>query len=123
MNEQPNPVAATRFHCATCNQVAGAISLFRKNDGFATCKLEGFAGVLTSLIKPESFDRVFSAIENTDARTLYLINLEFAPFYCPSCAAVYCREHWRMWDVFDDDGWHEGLRGCCSKGHERLLMD
>jgi hypothetical protein len=27
------------------------------------------------------------------------------------------------WSVFDDDGWHDSIRGRCPHGHERMLED
>jgi hypothetical protein len=27
------------------------------------------------------------------------------------------------WDVFDDDDWHDSVRGLCPERHERMLED
>jgi hypothetical protein len=45
------------------------------------------------------------------------------PFFCPVCDKCYCGTHWKRWDVFDDDGWHDSIRGACPEGHERMLED
>ena len=52
-------------------------------------------------------------------------DFELAPWWCPDCGATYCGEHWETWDVFDPDepAFHDGIRGRCPQGHERLLED
>ena len=58
-----------------------------------------------------------------DARTLHALDPELAPFYCPACHRTFCGDHWRRDDVFDEDGFHDAIRGTCPDGHERLLED
>ena len=55
--------------------------------------------------------------------SVYRLDFEFAPFYCPTRSASYRGEHCRRWDVFDDDGWHDSVRGRRPQGHERMLED
>jgi hypothetical protein len=76
---------------------------------------------------PDFGDRaaLIAAIEQGTPEALYRLNREFVPNWCPSCSAVYCRDHWRTWEVFDPDypGSHEETRGVCPHGHERMLSD
>lgn len=60
-----------------------------------------------------------------DIAGLHARNLEFAPLWCPKCAAVYCKDHWDTWPVFDPDypSWFEETRGICPNGHERMISD
>ena len=62
-------------------------------------------------------------LESGSAKALYEADFEFAPFFCPQCDRCYCGNHWRRRDVFDDDGWHDSIRGVCPEGHERMLED
>ena len=62
------------------------------------------------------------ALARSDARLLYELDLEFAPFWCPSCDASYCGEHYQHWTVYDE-GFFDCIRGRCPVGHERMLVD
>ena len=66
-----------------------------------------------------------AALREGDAAALYATDLEFAPFWCPTCAASYCGRHWSTWPVWDPelDGFLDEIRGHCPRGHERMIMD
>lgn len=65
---------------------------------------------------------VMTAVSRGDARTLYSIDNEMVPFWCPTCPASYCAKHWKTWDVFDEV-FFDQKRGTCPKGHERRIVD
>ena len=67
-------------------------------------------------------EAVAAAIATGRESALYAINREYAPFWCPTCRASYCREHYQSFPVFDD-GFFDCTRGVCPKGHERTLED
>ena len=75
-----------------------------------------------SVSRRDGLLRVTAALS---AAALYALDLEYVPFYCPTCGAVYCRECWRTFLVFADDlpGWLEETRGTCPENHERMLSD
>ena len=124
MKNGSDAVAEARFACAMCEREAGHIQLFGSPSS-AQVRRTSFTSVLTAVVRAEQFSAVRSAIEQRDARRLYELDLEYAPFFCPQCDAIYCGAHWRRWDVFDDDdpSWHDSIRGQCPKGHERMLED
>jgi predicted RNA-binding Zn-ribbon protein involved in translation (DUF1610 family) len=62
------------------------------------------------------------ALETGDAAALFAIDPEYAPFWCPTCGASYCREHFTAWVVYDD-GFFDCFQGVCPNGHERELED
>ena len=82
-----------------------------------------FTSELTARVKPNGLKRLRKIISVGDARALHRFDFEFAPFFCPRCKACYCGDHWMRWDVLDEDGWHDSIRGRCPAGHERLLED
>lgn len=82
-----------------------------------------FTSRLTGPVGAASFETFRQHISAGDARALHTIDLELAPFFCPVCDKCYCGGHWKRWDVFDDDGWHDSIRGACPEGHERMLED
>jgi hypothetical protein len=86
---------------------------------------EGSMGKTSMRLGSAAADRVARALERADAASLYAVDLEYAPFYCPACDAVYCRECWQTFLVFADDfpGFLEEERGICPEGHERMLWD
>ncbi len=114
-------VAATRteFTCSLCRRVAGTAWLER--DGKAA--RESFMGRLWLAIGPGQHRVLHGALRAGDAAALFALDLELAPFWCPTCEASYCGEHWVRWSAFDDDGRHDSIRGRCPRGHERMLED
>jgi hypothetical protein len=118
----PPPVAERRFPCSRCDASAGAIQLYGPPEAAQLIR-ESFTSRLTARVKGESFEAVRSAIGHGDVPALFKIDLEYTPFYCPTCGASYCGAHWLRWPVFDSDGWHDSIRGSCPEGHERMLED
>jgi hypothetical protein len=116
---------ADRFDRACCVVVGKAIhycSLCEKEAARLSCaggefRRETFTGTLT---QPET-EAVRFAI--ADAAVLFALDPELAPFYCPECHHTYCGDHWRREDVFEDDFFHESIRGTCPEGHTRMLED
>ncbi len=64
-----------------------------------------------------------SAANNSPRAQLLKFERELIPWYCPRCDAMYGDRRWQVWDVFDEDGWHEEIRGRCPNSHERMLED
>jgi hypothetical protein len=110
--------AVHTFNCQLCGNWAATVQL---TDGELV--VSSFVSRLTVKVPAEAQGMLCEVIAAGDTRALYAIDLEFAPFYCPRCDACYCGEHWTRWDVFDDDGWHDSIRGLCPQGHERMLED
>ncbi|MDA0159454.1 hypothetical protein OM076_04190 [Solirubrobacter ginsenosidimutans] len=116
---------AARFDSACCVVAGKAIHfcwLCEKEAARLTCvegefRRETFTGTLT---QPET-PSVRRAI--ADAAALYAHDPELAPFYCPDCRHSYCGDHWRREDVFEDDSFHDSIRGTCPEGHNRMLED
>ena len=74
-------------------------------------------------LEPESVARIRDAVAAEDSAALYAIDLELTPWWCPTCECAYCGDHWLRWDTFDDEGFHEDIRGSCPEGHIRMLED
>lgn len=118
------PITAS-FMCSICSLEAGSITLTQTEEGHQIVR-DSFTSKLTSRIAPSDLADVIEAIKHGSAKDLYRCDLEYAPFYCPSCDASYCGAHWGRRDVFDNDGgfvWHDSIRGRCPEGHERMLED
>ena len=124
MKGHSGAAAEARFLCSACNKEAGHIRLL-SDPSSAEIRRESFTSALTSGVPPEHFDELRTAIANRDVRALHSLDLEYAPFLCPKCDAIYCGDHWVQWDVFDEDDprWHDSIRGRCPKRHERMLED
>jgi hypothetical protein len=115
-------LASVVFHCSLCAAEAGRIDLM--GDGSrGEIRRTSFTGKLSGPLPPERLAAVREAVDGQDVRRLFALDREYTPFFCPSCDAIYCRAHWVVWDVFDNDGWHDSIRGRCLKGHERMLED
>lgn len=115
-------LAEHEFTCSICSQLAGTVSLKMKGHK-PSMHVSSFTGRVVSQVSPDAVELLNTALVKGNVRSLYMSDLEFAPFYCPRCNANYCREHWRTWDVDDEDGWYDSTRGVCPSGHERMLSD
>ena len=112
------------FICSVCPKEAGRLMLL--GNAFAPqLSRHSFTSAMVVGVAADQFEDVRRAIDMRDAKALYALDLEYAPFFCPRCNAVYCGAHWVKWDVFDDDNprYHDSVRGRCPSGHERMLED
>jgi hypothetical protein len=121
LDTPPPALAERRFDCVECGRAAGVLRLLEDH----TYERRSFTSNMSggSALSPEDFEKLRGIIETGDLDALYDYDLEIASFYCTVCRACYCQGHWKPWDVFDEDGWHDSIRGRCPKGHERMLED
>ncbi len=112
------------FSCSLCGREAGRLEILVVGGRFRL-ERRSFTSVLTAGLAPEALPALRAALEAADVRALFALDLEYTPFFCPTCDACYCADHWERWDVFDSDdpSWHDSVRGRCPKGHERMLED
>lgn len=117
-------VAEAAFACARGHGQAARVRLHHAAGDWGVV-VESFVCTQTCRVGAAAAARLRECLEAVNAAGLYRLDLELAPFYCPTCDAVYCGACWRTWNVFDDElpGWFEETRGCCPAGHERMLMD
>ena len=113
------------FGCSMCSRVAGQFRLQRGSAGWVLYRLSFTSDMGGTRGGPDELEALREAREAQSPLPLYRLDLEWTPFYCPDCDACYCGDHYRHWDVFDDDDshFHDSIRGCCPKGHERMLED
>lgn len=116
------PTASRQFHCSACGASAAVVALFL-TDGRGRVARSCFTSDLRMPLSAAGYALVLQALLDGDAAALYQCDRELASFYCPDCGKSYCGAHWHRWDVFDDDGWHDSIRGTCPAGHERMLED
>ena len=133
-------VSAT-YPCGACGAVASTVSLVAPGQsdprltpeppgvppgigtifsGHAQLSIDG--GPVSLTLGPVSMEAVTAALASGDAAALFEIDPEYAPFWCPTCGASYCRDHYRSYPVYDD-GYFDCVRGVCPNGHERVLED
>jgi hypothetical protein len=124
--ESTPPRAQATYTCARHGTAAGSLRLHPIAGG-DNCLLveEGFLGKTSRRLGSAAAARIAQVLGRADPVALYALDLEYAPFYCPTCDAVYCGECWRTFLVFADDlpGFLEETRGICPQGHERMLAD
>ena len=122
--ESTPPRGRATFPCSRHGTPAGTVRLHAIGDEWLLV-VEGFLGRMSVRLGGAQAERVAHALERADAASLYALDLEYAPFYCPACDRVYCVDCWRTFLVFADDmpGWLEETRGTCPEHHERMLMD
>jgi hypothetical protein len=122
------PLASASFYCALCNTLAGTVELLPPGhaEGLgkatATIFLKDFIGTEKVVLSDEQSAAVNTALTNADAAALHKIERLWAPFYCPTCANVYCRKHWTIVPVYDES-FFDCSYGWCPKGHKRMVED
>ena len=140
--EPASPPSAV-FFCGACGKVAATATLVppgqpdqrlmfgpgRNNLGtwVGECfpdhaQLSVGDGALNISHGPVPMAALTAALETADAAALFAIDPECAPFWCPDCAASYCRDHYETLDVWDG-GFFDCVQGICPKGHVRILID
>ena len=117
-----------RFYCALCNHLAGTVELLPAGhpDGLsketATIFLKDFIGTEKVVVTAAGSQAVQAALAAADAAALYKVERLWAPFYCPECARVYCRQHWVIVPEYDE-GYFDCSHGTCPQGHTRMTED
>src|SRR5512138_3860527 len=91
----PDQVSSRAYVCEACGDVAGQLMLefFRKHDD-VTLVIDGITGQTSTWLSQEQAQRLGEIIKSGQPRPLFDWNGEWASFYCPDCARVYCRKHW-----------------------------
>ncbi|CAN5498948.1 hypothetical protein BH10ACI2_BH10ACI2_21540 [soil metagenome] len=115
-------LAAHVFKCAICPEPAGTVNIWLEG---SAVKLDrrSFTGSMSLTIPNESVADTIGSVVRGDHWALFEFDLEICPFLCNICDVVICGKHWIWWNVFDDDGWQDSVRGYCPQGHERMLED
>lgn len=121
MEEVP-AIAEARFPCAACGAEAGFMQLVLSDPGHEL-KRTSFTSITGMRVSKGDVEKITKLLAELDARALHRYDWELMSFYCLECDAVYCREHYSPVDIFDEDGWHDSIRGHCPKGHVRMLED
>jgi hypothetical protein len=65
---------------------------------------------------------VAAAVRDSDVTALYAIDQELANFWCPSCRAAYCHDHWVVEVPYDGPFFDDAI-GRCPANHERRLVE
>lgn len=119
-------LAQFTFPCSFCGSTAGTFEAAEAG----VVVIDGFLGRVTQYVVrvPAPEWNALADLDTMDAcRFIHAIDPEWAPWYCPNCDAIYCRDHWLMQIEFEDDGglpgWYDLTRGTCPRGHERVLDD
>lgn len=111
------------FYSDTTHEEVGKVLLYKEGDGSGKLIRESFTSRLTLPIPREDIKKLKILIRKKDAQGLFEYDDEITPFYCPECDTIYSKSEWISFDAFDDDGWHDSIRGICPSGHERMLED
>ena len=129
------PVVAA-FTCARCGGRASTLSLLGPDDpdprdpgsafptGLIRLSIDGPIGVTHGLVGSMAAraDALSVALRAGDAEAVHAIDFEYAPFWCPTCAASYCAACLVI-RVDMDEGFYDATQARCPRGHERMIDD
>lgn len=118
-------VAEARFVCARHGTEAGFVRLVGGYTRGWMVVVESFVCRQHQRIHERTAKALRDAIARADVWEIFVMDVEWAPFFCERCDRVYCGDCWRTWEVFEDDfpHWVDQVRGACPAGHERMLSD
>lgn len=108
--------------CSVCEKVCGS---FTVKDG----KIIYF-GLTGQKIFDET-NKVLEALLKNDVKSAHkelskekgLMKDTGIDCYCPQCDKTYCKDHYTLFEVRDDDGMYDKTLATCPKGHERKVDD
>ena len=115
------------FRCSLCRKTAGVVELLPRGHAESlsnsdTIRISGFIGRERVVVPEAGIADLRAILERGDAAKLYELENLWAPFWCPTCAAVYCIAHWTVVPKYDE-GFFDCSHGFCPKGHKRLIED
>lgn len=122
------PVAKASFHCSLCSDIAGTVEILPPEhpQGLSgksgTIRISEFIGEERIVLSKSSEVVLRCCLAAADAQALFTLERLWAPFYCPTCARVYCIKHWTVVPEYDGDFFDQS-RGYCPEGHRRLIED
>ncbi len=120
-----NLIAEASFYCKICSKLAGKVKLIRGETGISL-ESGGFSGSMTvRIVNKKEVEEYLRALKLHDAKSLYAIDFETVPFYCPACDGFYCSLHYNTMVVWDRDEpiYYDCTIGTCPEGHKRMLQD
>lgn len=116
------------FACSLCSKPAGVVEILPAGhlrglgkDSSTIC-ISGFIGEERVVLSESAEFALRTCLSAADAAGLYNLEHLWAPFYCPTCARVYCIEHWTVVPEYDEE-FFDHSHGYCPEGHRRLIED
>lgn len=70
----------------------------------------------------QDLEKLLIAIKAEDVASLYSINTDYVPFYCPKCRVCYEYSQWFTGPIYDD-GFYDYLEATCPNGHRLKILD
>jgi hypothetical protein len=145
---EPGLTRAT-FRCDACGEPAAIVELVAKDtahpeDDKMNRQLEDYFGAVGSIVirdfltmfgitlnvskyvSPGDYDALERALAKCDARALHRLypneDSKIASFYCRECEAPYCRKHWQLEEVIEEDmSYVDYWLGQCPNGHDLMI--
>jgi hypothetical protein len=127
LQKRPAVIVQANFPCSLCPKVAASLELLLPENPQAlskttTLRARGFIGEIRTVLSHQQEEQVKAALDQADALALYKVDHLFSPFYCADCARVYCRDHWKIEDVWDGQ-FYDFSSGYCPEDHKKMIDD
>ncbi len=81
---------------------------------------------VSKYVTPGDYEAIERALAEYDSRALHRLypneDSKIASFHCHECEAPYCREHWQLEEVIEEDMAHvDYWLGQCPNGHDLMI--
>jgi hypothetical protein len=110
--------------CSVCG--AAAVKLFIGKDKILSPDRDAlqYQGIIRRVALDLALaPQIFAALDDGRLRRVHeLVPDEGVDGYCPECDRIYCGEHYRLEETFDE-GFYDCTYGTCPEGHRRMLDD
>jgi hypothetical protein len=122
-------VSEEEYHllCSICGEIAAIFAIIKlKSTNKRTLVYSGI--VHNTALDISDAKKIFGLLENNDLSTLhsmiksYVVLEEGIDAYCPECDKIYCRNHYKIREEWDE-GFYDCTYATCPKNHKRIIDD
>ena len=119
------------FRCAECGGLAATVELVGPTPepsgpddiGYDQWKVKIDGPVPVTHWVLRGLEGLQIALREASVAALLNVDPDYVNFWCRTCLAVYCKDHWQPIEPVMDEGFYDATYGTCPKGHRVMLDD
>lgn len=105
------------IYCYICGKIAAIIDIHNSE----------YIGIIEKSVRPEFADILVKWLKSKEINELDFNTknnkiIQFGiDIYCRDCRKVYCKKHWRIKAIFEDNGWYDYTEVICPEDHSKII--